>query len=101
MDATKLGLTDLIHADGIMLTNINHIYIDKLDCWFITPSSSNVLCFDLLIQGFIPMSLYNVIHSIVKTNNHTKTIIANMIFIAQHIFKREIWKKRSTVMIAF
>ncbi|HVI21653.1 MAG TPA: RNase H family protein, partial [Bacillus sp. (in: firmicutes)] len=100
-EATKTGLIDLLCAEDITLTSINRIDIDNLNCWSMTPSTSNILCFDLLIRGFIPSSLYNVVHSIVNTNDRTKTIIANMITIAQHIFKKEIWKKRNTAMIAF
>src|SRR4051812_42861676 len=97
----QTGLIDLLCAEDTTLTSINRIDIDNLDCWSMTPSTSNILCFDLLIRGFIPSSLYNVVHSIVNTNDRTKTIIANMITIAQHIFKKEIWKERNTAMIAF
>ena len=63
-------------------------------------SSNDTLGFDLLIQGFIPVSLHNVVHSIVKTEEQTQLTIANLIFIAQNIFKKEIWN-RNTAMIAF
>ena len=66
-----------------------------------TPSSNDTLGFDLLIQGFVPVSLHNVVHSIVKTEEQTQLTIANLIFIAQNIFKKEIWKDRNTAMIAF
>jgi hypothetical protein len=100
-DATRSGLKDLLVANGFILTVINHIDIDNLSCLQMNPSTSDTLCFDLLIRGFIPSSLFSVVHSIVKTNECTQTTIANMIFIAQQIFKNEIWKDRNKAMIEF
>src|SRR5256714_12846484 len=66
-----------------------------------TSSSNDILGFNFLIRDFIPVSLHNVVHSIVKTEEQTQLTIANLIFIAQNIFKKEIWKDRNTAMIAF
>src|SRR5436309_594320 len=66
-----------------------------------SPLSNDTLSFDLLIRSFVPVSLHNVVHSIVKTEEQTQLTIANLIFIAQNIFKKEIWKDRNTAMIAF
>src|SRR2546430_13079917 len=100
-NATKLGLRDLLSANSATLTPINYIDIDNMDCWQITLSSNDTLGFDLLIRGFVPVSLHNVVHSIVKTEEQTQLTIANLIFIAQNIFKKEIWKTRNTAMITF
>jgi hypothetical protein len=70
-DAMKLGLTDLLLVNGANLTPINRIDIDNMSCWQMTLSSNTELHFDLLIRGFIPSSLYNVIHSVVKTKELT------------------------------
>jgi len=99
--STKLCLINLLFANSSALTPINHIDIDNMSCWQMTPSSNDTLRFDLLIRGFIPLSLHNVIHSIVKTKEQTRLTIANLIFIAQQILKKEIWKDRNTAMIAF
>ena len=86
----KLGLIDLLSDNDTALTPINHIDIDNMSCWQLTSSSNDTLDFDLLIQDFILMSLYNVIHSIVRTEEQIRLTIANLIFIAQDVFKKEI-----------
>ena len=86
----KLSFIDLFSANGTALTPINHIDIDNMSCWQLTPSSNDTLGFDLLIQGFISILLYNVIHSIIRTEEQTRLTIANLIFIAQDVFKKEI-----------
>ena len=65
------------------------------------PSILSSLHFDLLIRGFIPSSLFQVVKSVVGTTDHTNNAIATMLYASQSILKCEIWKERNTAMIAF
>ena len=59
------------------------------------------LHFDLLIRGFVPSSLFQVVKSVVGTMDYTNNTIATMLYASQNILKCEIWKERNTAMVAF
>ena len=103
-DLTRITLFSLIEDHNRLpsngLSSANRFDINLLDCWLMSESTT-AIHFNLFIRGFISTDLISVVKSIVGTQEHTRTLIAEMLFIAQKAFKEQIWSERCVAFAAF
>ena len=103
-DFTRFTLFSLLENHDRLpstgLSSANRFDINSLDCWLMSESTT-AIHFDLFIREFISTDLISVVKSIVRTQEHSRTLIAETLFIAQKAFKEQIWSERCVAFAAF